>query len=116
VKRFGIDPREFFRPDSAYYWKRNKTAWTKFVDYQVNLERDLNERVLQSVSDLRRTAKPWLDVILLYVDNIYDPSMREGVRADLTLRLPLLDKCDFTLVMEDPWTVWHLGPRRHAEF
>jgi hypothetical protein len=115
MKRFGVDPVAFFKPGSAQYWQRNKTAWATFVDYRVNLERDLNERVLQFLSDVRRTGKPWLDLILLYVDNIYDPTMREGVGADLTLMLPLLDKYDFTLVMEDPWTVWHLGPRRYAE-
>jgi hypothetical protein len=111
----GIDPAEFFKPDSDCFWRRNKSAWSKFVDYRANLERNLNERVLQSLSDLRRTARPWFDLILLYVDNIYDPSMREAVGADLTLILPLLDKYDFTLVMEDPSTVWHLGPRRYEE-
>ncbi len=113
--RFGIDPKEFFREDSKHYWKTNPADWAKFIEFRVNLERDLNQRVLQFLSDLRRNARPSLELILLYVDNISDPTMREGVGADLTVMLPLLDKYDFTLVMEDPWTVWHLGPRRYAE-
>lgn len=113
--RYGMDPVQFFNKDSAYYWERNPTAWAKFVDYRVDLERDLSQRVLEFLSSLRRAAKPSLALILLYVDNIYDPEMRQGVGADLKAMLPLLDKYDFTLVMEDPWTVWHLGPRRYAE-
>jgi hypothetical protein len=53
--------------------------------------------------------------VVTYVDNIYDPSMREAVGADVKVMFDLLDKRDFTLVLEDPGTVWHLGPRRYAE-
>jgi hypothetical protein len=113
--RFGIDPLELFRKDSRYYWESNPAGWAKFVDYRVQLERNLNLRLLQFLSDLRRAAKPSLALIVLYVDNIYDPTMREAVGADLKVMLPLLAQYDFTLVMEDPSTVWHLGPRRYAE-
>jgi hypothetical protein len=113
--RSGIDPMDFFQKHSPLYWKRNAAAWKQFVDYRVELERSLNQRVLDFLAGLRRTAKPSLALILLYVDNIYDPAMREGVGADLKVMLPLLEQYDFTLVMEDPWTVWHLGPRRYAE-
>lgn len=41
--------------------------------------------------------------------------MREAVGADVTEMFGLMDKYDFTLVLEDPWTVWHLGPRRYAQ-
>jgi hypothetical protein len=114
-KRFGFDPREYFLPNSRHYWKNSRAEWLKFVDYRVELERSLNQRVLQFLADFRRSTKPSLALILLYVDNICDPSMREAVGADLSVILPLLEQYNVTLVMEDPWTVWHLGPRRYEK-
>ncbi len=111
----GVDPLNYFRRASPHFWKTNPGSWAKFVDYRVEQERLLNERFLQLFTDLRATAKPNLDLILLYIDNIYDPKMREGVGADIKEILPLLDRYEITLVMEDPGTVWHLGPRRYAE-
>jgi hypothetical protein len=111
----GIDPIEFFREGSSYYWKRNAREWNNFVEYRIGLEKALNERFLQLLSGFRNSFIPSLDLIITYVDNIYDPSMREAVGADVNEIFGLLDKHDFTLVLEDPGTVWHLGPRRYAQ-
>jgi hypothetical protein len=114
-RQYGIDPLDYFRPESALYWKRAPLEWKKFVEYRIKLETNLNERFLQVFSQFRRSIRPSLDVTVTYVDNIYDPSMREAVGADVTEMFGLMDKYDFTLVLEDPWTVWHLGPRRYAQ-
>jgi hypothetical protein len=114
-KRFGIDPANFFKKESPSFWKKNSAAWKEFVEYRAGLERDLNERFIQVLSGFRKSFSPDLDIVVTYVDNIYDPSMREAVGADVTVMFDLLDRYDFTLVLEDPGTVWHLGPRRYAE-
>jgi hypothetical protein len=114
-KRPGTDPIDFFRKESPRYWKRNASDWNRFVDYRVGLERDLNERFIRLLSGFRRSFNPDLDVVVTYVDNIYDPNMRAAVGADVPGIFGLLDRYDFTLVLEDPGTVWHLGPRRYAE-
>ena len=113
--RSGIDPVDFFKKDSRFYWKRDAAAWKSFVDYRVALERDLNERFIRLFAGFRSSFSPNLDIVVTYVDNIYDSNMREAVGADVSVMFGLLDKYDFTLVMEDPGTVWHLGPRRYAE-
>jgi hypothetical protein len=113
--QYGIDPLDYFKPKSALYWKRAPLEWKKFVEYRIKLETKLNERFLQACSQLRRSIRPSLDLMVTYVDNIYDPSMREAVGADVTEMFALLDKYDFTLVLEDPGTVWSLGPRRYAQ-
>jgi hypothetical protein len=114
-RQYGIDPLDYFRPESALYWKRAPSEWKKFVEYRIKLETSLNERFLQVCSQFRHSIRPSLDVTVTYVDNIYDPSMREAVGADVTEMFKLMDKYNFTLVLEDPWTVWHLGPRRYAQ-
>src|SRR5450432_3241803 len=39
--------------------------------------------------------------------------MREAIGADAARVLPLLDTHNFTFLIEDPATVWHLGPQRY---
>jgi hypothetical protein len=111
----GIEPFDFFKKESPHYWKKNPADWKKFVEYRVNLEKDLNEKFIKLFSGFRASFKPDLDIVVTYVDNIYDPSMREAVGADVGVMFDLLDKYEFTLILEDPGTVWHLGPRRYAE-
>jgi hypothetical protein len=114
-QRSGIDPVDFFKKASPDYWEKKPEDWKKFVDYRVGLERDLTERFIKLFSGFRSSFSPDLDIVITYVDNIYDPTMREAVGADVSVMFDLLDRYDFTLVLEDPGTVWHLGPRRYAE-
>lgn len=113
--RRGVDPLDFFRDGSPHYWKRDAKTWSKFVDYRVEEVRRLNEHFLRLFSDMRKGGKQHLGLALTFVDNVYDTRMREAIGADFQAILPLLDRYDFTLVMEDPGTVWHLGPRRYSE-
>jgi hypothetical protein len=48
------------------------------------------------------------------VDDRFDTGMRDFIGADAAGVLPLLDKRSFTFLIEDPATVWHLGPERYA--
>jgi hypothetical protein len=49
------------------------------------------------------------------VDDRFDPTMREKVGADVSRTLPLLAAHDFTFLIEDPATVWNLGPQRYPQ-
>ena len=44
----------------------------------------------------------------------FDTGMRDSIGADAARVLPLLDTRSFTFLIEDPATVWHLGPDRYA--
>ncbi len=41
--------------------------------------------------------------------------MKDAIGADAGRVLPLLDTHDFTFLVEDPATVWNLGPQRYPE-
>src|SRR2546421_7759308 len=41
--------------------------------------------------------------------------MKDGIGADVTRVLPQLETHDFTFLIEDPATVWNLGPQRYPE-
>jgi hypothetical protein len=62
-----------------------------------------------------RERQPELDIVLTHVDDRFDRGMRDAIGADAARVLPLLDQHDFTFLIEDPATVWHLGPQRYPE-
>jgi hypothetical protein len=63
--------------------------------------------------DAARGQKPHLDLVLTHVDDLLDTGIREAIGTDAGRVLPLLDTHAFTFLIEDPATVWHLGPQRY---
>ena len=62
-----------------------------------------------------RGVRPNLDLALTHVDDRFDTGMRDAIGADAARVLPLVAEHDFTFLIEDPATVWHLGPQRYPE-
>jgi hypothetical protein len=103
----GFDPAELFgvRTDDA--------SRRKFLDFRAELARRMQEEWIAEVQ-LSRRARPELDLVLTHVDDRFDTGMRDSIGADAARVLPLLDTRSFTFLIEDPATVWHLGPDRYA--
>jgi hypothetical protein len=106
----GLDPLELFSsagPERA-------AALRKFLDYRAELARRIQEEWLGEIEGLRRNL-PELDIVLTHVDDRFDTGMRDAIGADAARLLPLLERHSFTFLVEDPATVWHLGPQRYPE-
>jgi hypothetical protein len=67
---------------------------------------------LDQLEQSRRT-KPYLDIVLTHIDDRFDTSIRDALGADAARVLPLLDSHNFTFLIEDPATIWNLGPQRY---
>lgn len=94
---------------------RERAAGVKeFLEFRAELARSMQEEWLGEVERLR-AEKPDLDVVLTHVDDRFDSGMRAAIGADAARVLPLLAKHSFTFLVEDPATVWHLGPDRYRE-
>ncbi|MDZ4797807.1 MAG: hypothetical protein SGI92_06575 [Bryobacteraceae bacterium] len=104
----GVDPLNLFDPGA----KASQMA--AFLLYRAESARRMQSDWLQVASSLRET-KPFLDLVLTHVDDRFDPTMRDKIGADAERVLPLLNQHDFTFLIEDPATVWHLGPARYRE-
>jgi hypothetical protein len=65
--------------------------------------------------EIIRKSKPHLDLALTHIDDRFDPSMRERLGADASRVLPMLGQHDFTFLIEDPATIWNLGPQRYPQ-
>jgi hypothetical protein len=105
----GFDPIELFRsatPDPA----RLRT----FLDYRADLARRQQEKWIGQIEAVR-AGKPDLDFVLTHVDDRFDTRMRDLIGADAARVLPLLDQHDFTFLIEDPATIWNLGPQRYPQ-
>lgn len=104
----GVDPLTLFSAPSR------AELLAPFLQYRAALARRMQSQWLGVVDSLRE-AKPHLDLVLTHVDDRFDTRMGELIGADAAGVLPLLDRYDFTFLIEDPATVWHLGPNRYPE-
>jgi hypothetical protein len=105
----GFDPVELFaRPNP------DATKLREFLDYRAELSRRQQVEWMNVVDEVRH-RKPDLDLVLTHVDDRFDPRMRDLIGADAGRVLPMLNEHDFTFLIEDPATIWNLGPQRYPE-
>lgn len=104
--RAGFDPIELFgaRKDAA--------SRGLFLDFRKEAAARMQEEWLGVLEGVR-SSKPHLDLVLTHVDDRFDAGMGDAIGADASRVLPLLENHSFTLLVEDPATVWHLGPQRY---
>jgi hypothetical protein len=110
----GIDPLDLFDPKSPRYYEKTAQGMAQFLGFRADLARRQQAEWIAQVEDIRKT-KSWLDLTLTHVDDRFDTTMREKVGADTSKTLPLLVQHDFTFLIEDPATIWHLGPQRYPQ-
>lgn len=104
----GFDPMEIWST------RRDPASLRRFLDFRAERARAMQEEWLGEVVSYR-DRKPDLDVVLTHVDDRFDTGMRDAIGADAARVLPLLKKKDFTFLIEDPATVWNLGPQRYPD-
>jgi hypothetical protein len=114
------DVRREFRAEAGWdpieiWGKRNDAASLRaFLDFRAGLTRRMQEDWLNAV-ETYRDFRPDLDIVLTHVDDRFDTGMRDSIGADVARVLPLLDRHSFSFLIEDPATVWNLGPARYPE-
>jgi hypothetical protein len=114
------DVRAAYRAQSGWdpieIWGRHNDAASlrKFLDFRAELVRRMQEDWLNAV-EAYRAFRPDLDVVLTHVDDRFDTGMKDSIGADAARVLPLLDAHSFSFLIEDPATVWNLGPQRYPE-
>jgi hypothetical protein len=105
----GYDPLEIFQSQQM-----DSERLTAFLDYRAGLARRQQGEWINNIEAVR-ASKPDLDFVLTHVDDRFDTRMRNLIGADAARVLPLLDQHDFTFLIEDPATIWNLGPQRYPK-
>jgi hypothetical protein len=114
------DVRREFRAQSGWdpieLWTHHTDAASlrQFLDFRAGLARSMQEDWLGTVESFRQ-FRPDLDVVLTHVDDRFDTGMKDSIGADAARVLPMLDRHSFSFLIEDPATVWNLGPQRYPE-
>jgi hypothetical protein len=109
LSEHGFDPLELFQ--SAHPDEKRLRV---FLDYRADLARRQQEKWIGEIEAIR-TSKPDLDFVLTHVDDRFDTRMHDLIGAEAARVLPLLDHHDFTFLIEDPATIWNLGPQRYPQ-
>jgi len=104
----GFDPIELFQA------RKDAPSQRAFLDYRARLAREMQQQWLGEIESMRRAGNG-LDIVLTHVDDRLDTSMRDAIGADSAQLLPLLDRHNFTFLVEDPATVWNEAPQRYEE-
>ena len=104
----GIDPLELFRDQTL------QTRMPEFLEYRAGLARRWQESWITELESARQT-KPHLDFVLTHVDDQFDKHMRDAIGADAVGIVPIAERHNFTFLVEDPATIWNLGPQRYAQ-
>ena len=104
----GMDPLDLFKPNAS------APAMARFLEFRADVARRQQDEWIAQIESIRKT-KSWLDLTLTHVDDRFDTTMREKIGADTSKTLPLLTQHDFTFLIEDPATIWHLGPQRYPQ-
>lgn len=110
----GFDPHDLFDPSSPRRLSANTAGLKRFLDFRADLAARQQADWIARAEQLRKT-KPDLDLVLTHVDDRFDSTMREKIGADTSRTLPLLASHDFTFLIEDPATIWNLGPQRYPQ-
>ncbi len=105
----GFDPLELFGEHPGAPQRMRE-----FLDYRAALAGRLQQHWLDVMESVRAKRSD-LDLVVTQVDDRFDTRMRDLIGADASRAIPLLAKHDCTFLVEDPATIWNLGPLRYPQ-
>lgn len=114
-KLHGFDQIELFDTTSRHYWKKDSVALNTFYRYRVNVNNGLLNQVIQVLDSLKIVRKRNWEMILTIADNSLHPEFNQLLGFDMHSTLELLQKCNLTLQVEDPFSEWTKPPERYTD-
>jgi hypothetical protein len=103
-----------FDPVDLWTTRKDPQSLRQFLDFRNSLARQMQVDWLAEMEKARK-IHPDLDIVLTHVDDRMDKAMTDAIGADSARAFSLLKDHSFTFLVEDPATVWNLGPRRYPE-
>ena len=110
----GFDPIDLFDGSSPRHHSKNPSGLRSFLDFRAALSRRIQIEWVTEMEQFRRWT-PDLDLVLTHVDDRLDSGMRDAIGADAAQLLASLGNRPVTFLVEDPATVWSLGPDRYRD-
>ncbi len=110
----GFDPAELFYAASSRHLARNREGLDRFLAWRRRRIAQLHGEWLRFVAGMDTQSRN-LHVVVTQIDDQFDNSVRSNLGVDSREILHLMHQHPFTFLVEDPATVWHLGPARYTE-
>ncbi len=110
----GFDPKALFEPQSAYALATHPELLRRFLAYRMELTARMQQEWLGILGEDRKT-KPYLNFVVTQIDDRFDPRIHDSLGANVALSLPVVREHDGTMLVEDPATLWNMGPERYAK-
>jgi hypothetical protein len=110
----GFDPLAIYDAKSPHFHAKSASGTRFLTDFRASLADRLQREWIGRMAGIRR-GRPHLDLVLTHIDDRFDQSMREKLGADAARLVPFTEQHGVTFLVEDPATVWHLGPERYEE-
>ena len=111
-QKYGVDPLSAFNIGSKYYWMRNDKMKKDIIEYRVALINNIHEGILKGIEEIKK-SKPYIESSVTVIDSLTEKRMREDIGVDIMELSKLQKKYDFAFQVEDPFTLWNLGPIRY---
>jgi hypothetical protein len=103
-QKYGRDPLEDLKGEHL----------ERLLAYRADLAAGLQADWLSKLAVLRQ-ERPNFDIVLTHIDDRFDTRMRDALGADAARVLRGTEGTGVAFLIEDPATVWHLGPDRYRE-
>jgi len=106
--------RDIFSADREHHWKKDQKALQSFYDYRADLIYRLHEDFIIFLDGIRKEKKDF-DIVITVVDSARYPKAIQNWGVDSKKISNLMKKYPFTLMVEDPFTMWNLNPERYQD-
>lgn len=114
-QQHGFDPAELFREGSPQHQASNPGGLGSFLEFRRQRVAALHAEWLQFLTETAASIENPLHLVVTHIDDRFDPAVRDYLAADSDAVLRLMHQHPFTLLVEDPATIWHLGPSRYTD-
>jgi len=110
--KYGFDMRDILSRESPHYWEKSPDSVKVYHKFREDLITDLHRDFLAFFDVIRKEKKDF-EVIITIVDSLKGVRVAENYGVNSRRIAAMMKDYPFTLVAEDPYTMWNLGPERY---
>ncbi|MHC9545008.1 MAG: DUF2334 domain-containing protein [Vulcanimicrobiota bacterium] len=110
--KYGFDMRDILSKESPHYWEKSPDSVKAYHKFREDLVTTLHRDFLAFLDGIRKEKKDF-EVIVTIVDSLKGVRVTENYGVNSERIAAMMKDYPFTLVAEDPYTMWNLGPERY---
>lgn len=113
-KKYKIDLKKIFDPNSSFYWKNSAHVRECVTRYRTEKIYELHDKILTAIYGFAK-HKPGFQIMVTSMDSYGSPELKEDIGVDGDHIIALQKKYGFLLQIEDPENKWSTEPTRYKK-